>query len=346
MSYAAIKRLLTSVCLVCLTGCLLSPTAEATPSSEKSARGLFKRARAAMDRDDFESACPLLETALELHEGLGTRFNLAHCWESLGRTASAHAMFTKVAAIARATGQPDRQHVAENRAQQLEPLLSYVVFVLADDLEPSSVSVDGKTIAKSRWSRALPLDPGPHEILVMSDDRAAFHSRISLPVGPAKLRLAVPDAPSRRTSKAPVGGVAAEPRSTDDAVDSGSQAAWGWRTWAIVSGSALALSGTTFGLISTARASEAGDLADEQCPRERQEGCTRRQIDNYEQLFEERKRWNARARLGYGLGLASALSVAALLVLGEDQPTAAQSAAGFWPQVGRSEAGVSWSTQF
>ena len=53
----------------------------------------------------FAEACPKFEQSLAIDSGLGTKFNLADCWEHLGRLASAKSMFDDVANHAHESGQ-------------------------------------------------------------------------------------------------------------------------------------------------------------------------------------------------------------------------------------------------
>src|SRR5687767_6169905 len=104
-------------------GVLASNPAHAQTDSA-AARALFSEGRELMEKDRFEEACPKLEESLRLDHGMGTQFNLAHCWDKLGRTASAWALFLDVAAAARASNQPQRETAARERAKALEPKLT------------------------------------------------------------------------------------------------------------------------------------------------------------------------------------------------------------------------------
>src|SRR6185436_13105064 len=90
-------------------------------SDSAAARALFTEGRQLMSAEKYAEACPKLEESLRLDPGMGTRFNLAHCWEKIGRSASAWAMFLDVAAAARAAGQQQRDTAAKERAAALEP---------------------------------------------------------------------------------------------------------------------------------------------------------------------------------------------------------------------------------
>ena len=98
-------------------------TASDATDKERAAQ-LFKEARALAELGNLEEACQKLEQSVELHEGVGNRFNLADCWEKTGRTASAYTLFIEVADATRELGQSDREKTARARAEALAPKLT------------------------------------------------------------------------------------------------------------------------------------------------------------------------------------------------------------------------------
>src|SRR5579883_3437679 len=88
------------------------------------AEQLFDEAKQLIASGHYAEACPKLEQSQKLDAGLGTQFHLADCFQHLGRTATAWALFREVASEARASGQTARGRVAKDRADALEPFLS------------------------------------------------------------------------------------------------------------------------------------------------------------------------------------------------------------------------------
>src|ERR1700759_2729062 len=87
---------------VLVTGALLARPAQAESGSDPAtARALFADARKLMAAKHYDQARPKLEESQRLDSGIGTMYNLADCWEHIGRTASAWAMFLDTAAAAR-----------------------------------------------------------------------------------------------------------------------------------------------------------------------------------------------------------------------------------------------------
>ena len=77
----------------------LAPAAHA--DDDAPALVLFKEARALVGDGKYAEACPKFEQSLALEVGVGTQFNLADCWEHIGRTASAQKLFLGAAASAK-----------------------------------------------------------------------------------------------------------------------------------------------------------------------------------------------------------------------------------------------------
>src|SRR5262245_20973343 len=88
-------RLPRFVASLVVLGALASPRAAAAQSSSDAAaaRALFAEGRKLLDEGKFNEACPKFQESLRLKPGIGTRFNLADCWEKSGRTASAWGEF-------------------------------------------------------------------------------------------------------------------------------------------------------------------------------------------------------------------------------------------------------------
>src|SRR6266545_6749182 len=90
----------------------------AAAGDEAAARALFLEGRKLVDEGNYADACPKFEESLRLDPGTGTSFNLADCFEHVGRTASAWARFLDVAAASKAADQADRERVARARAEK------------------------------------------------------------------------------------------------------------------------------------------------------------------------------------------------------------------------------------
>jgi hypothetical protein len=141
--------------------CSLVARAEPTPEARALARSLFDEGRALGKDGRFAEACPKLEESERLDPGLGTGYNLADCYEHVGRTASAWSLFGEVADAARQAGQAERERVARARAVALEPKLARLIVRAPPDVV---VTVDARPVGGGALGSAMPVDPGEHRI--------------------------------------------------------------------------------------------------------------------------------------------------------------------------------------
>jgi len=145
-----------------------------------------------MEAERFDEACPKLEESLRLDQGIGTQFNLAHCWEKQGRTASAWALFLDVAAAARASNQEKRETAARERASALEPKLTRLRITLSDPPPDAKVSRDDQDVGRAAWGTAMPVDPGDHTVVVTAAGKQPWSQTVKVPANSKTFSVTVP----------------------------------------------------------------------------------------------------------------------------------------------------------
>lgn len=145
-----------------------------------------------MAAEKYTDACPKFEESLRLDQGMGTQFNLAHCWEKLGRTASAWALFLDVAAAARAGNQPDREAAAKGRAAALEPKLTRLRITFPEPAPEAKIYRDGQEVGKAAWGTAMPVDPGSHQIRVTARGKQEWTQDVKVPATSRTFSVTVP----------------------------------------------------------------------------------------------------------------------------------------------------------
>jgi hypothetical protein len=150
---------------------------------EAAARVLFSEGRKLAADGDYAAACPKFEESFRLDPGIGTGFNLADCWEHIGRTASAWGRFLGVAAAAKALGQGEREQVARERAAALEPKLSRLTVLVPSPAPDMVVKRDAVPLGPASWGVAVPVDPGPHVVQATAPGRIPLS--IDVTVGPS-----------------------------------------------------------------------------------------------------------------------------------------------------------------
>lgn len=222
------------------------------------ARALFDAARKLMLAGAFVEACPKLEEGMRLMPGLGMKFNLAECYENLGRLASAWGLYLDVAGAAKEKHDAEREGVARGRAQALEGRLSY----LTVDLDPGTarltgltITRDGTPLGRGQLGSAVPVDPGAHVIHAEAPGRKPWN--LSLKVAPegvharVKVPLLVLDEPPPAP---PLPAAAPEPKVEDRTVSP-----WVWAC------GGLAIVGLGVGSYFGIRAISLGDESNEHC---------------------------------------------------------------------------------
>lgn len=150
-------------------------SADEAPSAEQ----LFQEARALVEKGDYAAACPKLDASQKLDPAVGTQFNLADCYEHVGRTATAFALFEEVARIARAAGKFERERSAKERAAVLGPKLARVHLDVKASAPGLELRIDDALVAKSVWTEAFAIDPGVHRVAALAPSHAPWEATIT-----------------------------------------------------------------------------------------------------------------------------------------------------------------------
>jgi hypothetical protein len=171
----------------------------------KEADRLFNQGRAQLEAGKLAEACSSFERSLATADALGTRLNLALCYEKRGWVHTALTQFEDTANKAQHENHADSEAVARQHVEQLRPLIPHLTFTLT---EPAP----GQTVALTRPGRptvaiigptTIPLDPtdpaDPQDtivILATAPDREAWQSEpvvvargVTVPVTVPKLAM-------------------------------------------------------------------------------------------------------------------------------------------------------------
>ena len=247
-SHSSARTVLASA-LVVITA-LASAAAHADDTAQ-SAESLFQNARALVEKGDYAAACPKLEASQKLEPAVGTQFILADCYEHVGRTASAYALFNQVARIARSAGKFEREKSAKERAAVLEPKLARVQLDVKAPAPGLEVRIDDILVEKTSWTEPFPVDPGEHRISATAPSHRAWDGVLS---GKASqlVTVNVPELVDTTVRAAPAPVV----------VDASSQ-----RTIAIVTG-AVGLAGVLVGGVAGVVALSKRSTGERECPKD------------------------------------------------------------------------------
>ncbi|HEX7843381.1 MAG TPA: hypothetical protein VF469_38175 [Kofleriaceae bacterium] len=85
---------------------------------------LFDEARELARENRWAEACPKFEASLRLDPALGSRLNLAACYEHIGELARAFRLYREAADLAEEAGDVKRRDYARDHAAALEPRLT------------------------------------------------------------------------------------------------------------------------------------------------------------------------------------------------------------------------------
>ncbi len=118
----------------------------------------------------FAEACPKLEESQRLEPKGGTQLNVAACHERLGKIATAWVEFHDAVVTARTEGHPERERLAQQRVDALEPRLPWLTVSIAPGAggRDLTIQIDGATIQPFALGKDMPIDPGEHRITAVA----------------------------------------------------------------------------------------------------------------------------------------------------------------------------------
>jgi hypothetical protein len=287
------------------------------------ARTLFDEGRKLAAEKKYSAACPKFEESYKLDPGIGTLFNLADCWEHIGRTASAWVRFREVTEAAVRAGQADRERIARERAATLEPRLSRLV---VDVKAGSSVEVtkDGAPFGAAQWGTSLPVDPGPHTIEAREPSKQPWKKTVEVPPTAATTTVTVPPLENelakidgaQRTGGGLDAVLPVAPSSSAESADGQSfKKTLGWAMGGV--GAIGIAIGTVYGLKVIAKNEEADGV----CPTS--QNCSLQDGIDYRSAIDEATDARTVSIVGFAAG-GGALATAAVLLLTSSRPNAAR----------------------
>jgi tetratricopeptide (TPR) repeat protein len=200
-------RLLCWVTAVAVSG-LPTGAAHAQSAADKAtAEQLFKEARGLMTAKKFDEACAKLEASLRLDAALGTRLNLANCYEELGKLASAWGMYHEAEDLAANENQPKRVKFAQDHAKALEPRLPRLVISVPEAAKVPGLKVtrDGTVIDAAVFGTSIYVDPGKRTIVAAAPGHLSFTTEATA-VEAKEIKVEIPVLEAAPTPAPAVGG--------------------------------------------------------------------------------------------------------------------------------------------
>ena len=202
MRYALILMMLVSV----LGGRAQAQSADSSALAEQ----LFNQARDLVKANKWAEACPKFEASLRYDPVLGTRLNLATCYEHIGRLASAWGLYRESIDAAKKAGDSKRADYAQKQATALEPRLPKLA-ISAPVNKPAGFVVkrDGTAIDAGELGTALYVDPGTHEVVASATGYESYTVTVTVVEGKTET-LSIPP-------------LVAKPAATEDKKSDGEQ---------------------------------------------------------------------------------------------------------------------------
>jgi hypothetical protein len=313
----------------------LGGPALASPNTA-AAEALFQDGKKLMSAGKYAEACPKLEESLRLDAATGTLLNLAACHEKMGKTATAWSEYSDAVAVARRSGQPDREKAAADRVKALQPALSMLTVTVpaAAQVPGLEIRVDGTALGKGSWGTAIPFDPGTHEVTATATGKRAWRTEVEVGPNGAKVSVSAPvlsdeAQPAAPTATAPATGAAT---TQDTGVKGGSTKTAGYVVGAI--GIVSLGVGAYFGFDSLSKRKQSDDICGTGSAT-----CTSQEgIDKEHQA--NTSAWIS--NVGIGVGLVG-VGVGTYLLLRKDSSNSAAPSTGtvFTPVVGAGFGGFS-----
>jgi hypothetical protein len=274
----------------------LSPAARAQSNNKVAAEALFREARKLLDAGNYREACEKLAASERLDPAVGTLLNLAHCYEKLGRTATAWGTYREAITAAKLAGQADREKSARKSADALEPTLPHLTVTVsaASKVTGMQVTRDGVAVVPEIWGTSVPVDPGDHAIVASAPGRKSWSTTINTASG-AAVNVEVPalersdDEQPATDGAAPVMSAPASgpaPAATTvppDQTTPASRPFWNTqRTFAVISG-AIGIAGGALAIVEFISFSDKKQQSEDVCPG----NCLKAQHDQAVTLRDE-----------------------------------------------------------
>lgn len=237
--------------------------ANAEGTDPAAAEQLFMAGRTAMESGDYKTACDRFAESERLDPAAGTLINLADCLDRQGKIASAWQRWKEALDLLR----PDdeRRAAVTKRAAAMEARLPKLELRLSSRAPAGTVvERDDVELGAASYGISLPVDPGPHRVVVRAPSREPRKYAIDIHEGESSALEVEPGAPTaiepvRAPAEAPAAVVTRTPRAD---LGSSSDAK---RTWGFVGlgvGAAGLVVGGTAGVLAIMKKQE----MDDDCP--------------------------------------------------------------------------------
>jgi hypothetical protein len=292
--------------------------AESSEDKQARAKELFSEGRRLASEALYDQACPLFEQSLALESRPSTQFNLAECWEKLGKLASAQLLYASVAQAMHETGDTARETVARRRAELLTARLCGLTIETQEKPEVGlKIFLAGEPFDAARWGTVAPVDPGTYTVKATAPAKKPWSTEVEVEACPTLVSVTVPKLetePSKVVAALPAPPAKKpERRQAPQHTFNGEQTSPFPLVPAIVAGAGAGA--LVFGTIFAAQYGSKNDDAKAVCPQG--VGCSRAQVDLHAKLVDEAKTARTWAYVGFGVGGAALVTATVLYFTGD-----------------------------
>ncbi len=193
---ANVRRLLGALAtgLALIVGSTAPVTAQ-TNDRQVAAQVAFDKAKELFEAKKYDQACKLLEHSLELDPTMGTRFQLARCYEKIGRLASAWAKYIEVADAAKVAKMARREEAARSRAAEVKSRISHLTIAVPDTvarLPGLQIQHNGVPMGRALWGTAMPVDGGAQKVVATAKGYTSWSSEETVAAEGANVTVTIP----------------------------------------------------------------------------------------------------------------------------------------------------------
>jgi hypothetical protein len=169
-----------AICVVGTTMPRVVPAAEPTAAEIAAALELFQEGLRLEEKRDWSGALDRFRRVAAVKTTPQVRFHIALCLENLGKLVDALVEFQRAQRDAVETGATNVSTNAPKHISDLRERIPRVIVALPSGVSDPSVSIDGTTVAAALVGTAVPLDPGPHTLVVEAKGRRSFTKSFEL----------------------------------------------------------------------------------------------------------------------------------------------------------------------
>jgi tetratricopeptide (TPR) repeat protein len=150
-----------------------------TAHAESKADKLFAKGKKLLAQKKYEEACKAFEQSDGIDTEIGTKLNVARCYEEWGKVASALHWYQDAEQLAKDKKDP-RAAKIKGIEDALDPDVPRLTIKANENADVETLRLDGAT---TKINEALPVDPGPHELAWTNADGKAKTKLVPLEKG-------------------------------------------------------------------------------------------------------------------------------------------------------------------